>query len=155
MKITTGHIKAVTMAILFSMLCACASAPSGPQFSSLKEPSPGKARIYIYRPDVYYGKAITYSVLLNKKKISDIGNLGFFTIELDPGKYTIEPDTQSIDNSLDIILVENSVTFLRLKTNERPPLCFCTSLQFEVIEKNMALIELKNTREEVSRVYFK
>lgn len=138
------------------LLTACASTPKGPQFTSIVEiTSPEKSMLYIYRPGVYYGKAITYPVLLNNNKIADIGHDGYFSIEVDPGKYNIRPDTASIDHDLSLDLKAGSTTYLKLKTNERFALCFCTSLQFIEMDKRMALIELKETKKETTRVYFK
>jgi hypothetical protein len=150
------NIKYLILACVALLLTACASTPKGPQFSSVTEiTNSQKALVYIYRPGVYYGKAITYPVLLNGNKIADIGHNGYFSVELDPGEYTIRPDTASIDHDLKIDLIADSTTYLKLKTNERFALCFCTSLQFVEMDKRMALVELSETKAETNRVYFK
>ncbi len=136
-------------------LTACASAPSGDQFSGVGAAKEDKALVYIYRPDVYYGKATTYPVLLDENKIADIANRGFFSIELDPGTYSIRPDTPSIDHDLSVEVEAGEITYLRLTTNEKPAFCFCTSLQFEVVEELIAVNQMADTREEIERVYFK
>jgi hypothetical protein len=150
------NIKSLVLIFAVMLLTACASTPNGPKFSSVNEiTSPEKSLLYIYRPGVYYGKAITYPVLLNENKIADIGHDGYFSIEVDPGEYNIRPDTASIDHDLSINLAAGTTTYLKLKTNERFALCFCSSLQFVEMDKRMALQELRNTKEEVARVYFK
>ena len=141
--------------LLFAItaLEGCSSIPSGEAFSSL-EPAPAdKALAYIYRPPIYYGKAITYPILLNEEKIASIGENGFFTMELDAGDYSIRPDTDSIDNIFDFSAENGAVYFLRLKTNRKPAICFCTSLEFELVDEELALAELGTARRETDRVY--
>ncbi|NRB40315.1 MAG: DUF2846 domain-containing protein [Pseudomonadales bacterium] len=139
--------------MILAVLTGCAAAPSGEQFTALKKPSENKSLVYIYRPNVYYGKAITYPVLLNKEKIADIGNRGYFTLNLDPGVYNIRPDTASIDHDLEVKLDAGKTKFLELYTNEKFALCFCTTLQFREVSEKVALGELNDTREEIERVY--
>jgi len=148
--------KYIILAFVALFLTACASTPKGPSFSTINEISNAeKALVYIYRPGVYYGKAVTYPVLLNNNKIADLGHNGYFSIELDPGEYSIRPDTASIDHDLKIELESGTTTYLKLKTNERFALCFCTSLQFLKVDKMLALLELKETKAETDRVYYK
>lgn len=149
-------IKHFTLAFLALFLTACASTPKGPSFSAINEISNAKkALVYIYRPGVYYGKAITYPVLLNDNKIADIGHNGYFSIEVDPGEYSIRPDTASIDHDLKVKFEPGSTTYLKLKTNEKFALCFCTSLQFVEVDKLLAVLELKETKAETDRVYYR
>lgn len=146
----------LTLIVMFLVVLAgCATAPSGDKFSVLKAAPEDKGLLYIYRPDVYYGSVITYPVLLNDNKIADIGNKGFFTLELDPGFYAIRPDTDSIDHDYSVAVLPGEIKFLELYTNVKPALCFCTTLQFREVDESTALKALARAREEVKRVYIK
>jgi Protein of unknown function (DUF2846) len=135
-------------------IVGCSSMPSGPKFSAIaKKPELGETALYIYRPDAYYGKAITVPVLINGKKVADIGNQGFFVLPVKPAEYSIQPDTDSIDHQFKFTATSGENVFLRLKVNRKPALCFCTSLEFEQVDQARASTELALTRQETDRVY--
>jgi len=84
-----------SMAIGFGVLASgilggCASTPSGEVFSNLVEPRDESALLYLYRPDEYYGKALSFKVLVDGKERGDIGNAGYMIIPLDAGKRVIQ-----------------------------------------------------------------
>lgn len=147
-------IRVALLVFLSLAVVGCSSMPSGPEFSGLEATaSPSEGTLYIYRPDAYYGKAITYPVLLNGNKIADLGTQGYFPLTVEPGEYRIQPDTDSIDHELRFSVTAGEVQFLRLKVNRKPAICFCTSLEFEEVDRPYALRELPRTRRETERVY--
>lgn len=149
----------ILLAVLFvSLLGSCASAPSGEQFSAIRPVKQDKALVYLYRPHDFSNRNAIFPVILNNKKIADLGNKGFFVIELDAGTYSIHSDTPSIDHKMAVNLENGTITFVRLIVDDsKSILCagFCISIRFEIVNESNALNELKQTREEVKRVYFK
>ena len=72
------------------MLGGCASTPTGEAFSTLIKPPSGQGLLYLYRPDEYYGKALTFRVLIDGKEKGDIGNSAYMAIPVEPGKHSVE-----------------------------------------------------------------
>lgn len=148
--------KLIILIPILLLFYGCASAPSGEKFSSINSVSPDKSLVYIYRPDAYYAKAVAYGVFLDDVEIAKITRNGFFAIEVTPGQHNIRPDhSGGIDHDLSVDLAPGSTTFLRLKTNRKPAMCFCTSIQFKVVSQALATNEMKEMREEVDRVIYK
>lgn len=146
--------KILAILLITTMMYGCASAPSGEKFSSVRSATNEKSLVYIYRPDAYYAKAVTYGVLLDEVEIARIARNGFFAIDIPPGAHSIRPDHDGIDHDLLFDFKANETTFLRLKTNLKPALCFCTSIQFEVVSEELAVSEMSVMREEVERVKY-
>jgi len=147
-------LRLIIISTFVALLVGCSSMPNGPQFSGVASQSDANhSTLYIYRPDAYYGKAITVPVMLNDKKIADLGNEGYFTLAVAPGNYLILPDTDSIDHEFRFEAKAGQIHFLRLKVNRKPALCFCTSLEFEIADEVKAMEELAKTRLETDRFY--
>ena len=147
-------LRYLVISISILALAACSSMPSGPKFQGVSvTPRPSESVLYVYRPNAYYGMAVTYSILLNDKKIADLGNDGYFPLAVEPGHYSIRPDTDGIDHPYEFDAESGETVFLRLKVNRKPALCFCTSLEFEQVDKSVAVGELAATRKETERVY--
>lgn len=146
--------KIISILFLSLLMYGCASAPSGEKFTSVRPAKSDKALVYIYRPDAYYAKAVAYGVILDDIEIAKITRNGFFAIDVPPGKHTIRPDHDGIDHDLVVNLEPGTTNFLRIKTNIKPALCFCTSIEFELVNKELALREMDIMREEIDRVQY-
>jgi hypothetical protein len=81
---------AVLGVLASAMVGGCASTPSGEVFSSLVEPRDDSALLYLYRPDEYYGKGLSFTVLVDGRETGDIGNGGYMIIPLAAGKHVVQ-----------------------------------------------------------------
>jgi hypothetical protein len=72
------------------ILGGCASTPTGEAFSTLLQPPDGSGLLYVYRPDEYYGKALSFKVVIDGKEKGDVGNGAYMIIPVEPGKHSIE-----------------------------------------------------------------
>ena len=68
----------------------CASTPAGAAFSTLVEPLNERGLLYVYRPGEYYGKALSFKVMVDGKEKGDVGNDAYMIIPVEPGKHSIE-----------------------------------------------------------------
>jgi hypothetical protein len=158
--ITMGiKMKNAVISLLAAFACAlvvagCASAPSGDQFKTVATPADGKAIIYVYRPNEYVAKAITLPVLLDGKKIAEIGNTGFFKVPVEPGEHRIVTETGSmIDDPITLNVNSGDIKFLRLNLRRNDPMGFSVSIYFTDMQRQLAEPELRSTSEEVKRYY--
>jgi hypothetical protein len=90
-----GHVLKIFGIALLCMfaggfLGGCASTPTGEAFSTLVEPINGRGLLYVYRVDEYYGKALSFKVVIDGKEKGDVGNGAYMIIPVEPGKHTIE-----------------------------------------------------------------
>lgn len=69
-------------------LAGCAAA-TGPLFQQASSPEPGKALIYIYRPNSFVLSARTAYLHVNAKKVADLSTEGYTKILLEPGTYKL------------------------------------------------------------------
>ena len=81
---------AVVCMFASAILGGCASTPTGEAFSALVEPVGGQALLYVYRLDEYYGKGLSFKVVIDGKEKGDIGNGAYMIIPVEPGKHSIE-----------------------------------------------------------------
>ena len=147
-------LRCLLVSISILALTACSSMPSGPKFGGVDVTAgPSESILYIYRPNAHYGIAVTYPVLLNGKKIADLGNDGYFPLAVEPGRYSIQTDTDGIDHAYEFEAESGETHFLRLKVNRKPAICFCSSMEFEQVGEPHAVGELAATRKEIERVY--
>ena len=82
----------ITLACMLAagILGGCASTPTGDAFSTLLEPLDGGGLLYVYRPDEYYGKGLSFRVAIDGKEKGDIGNGAYMIIPVEPGKHSID-----------------------------------------------------------------
>jgi len=147
-------MKTILSIIFITILAGCASPPSGEKFSGINVARPDRALVYIYRPNIYYAKGMTFPVLLDEEQIARIGSNGFFPIHVSPGTHSIRTETGDIDHDLSLNYSAATTTFLRLKINVRSPFCYCTSLEFESVDEETATADMREMREEVKRVTY-
>jgi len=72
------------------ILGGCVTTPTGEAFSTLVEPINGRGLLYVYRPDEYYGKGLSFKIVIDGKERGDIGNGAYMIIPIEPGKHSIE-----------------------------------------------------------------
>jgi len=79
---------------------------TGPKFSALTA-EPGKAVVYIYRPNRFVGSPQTFSIWVNQKHLTSLTNGGYFAYTTDPGEQHFEYKTEiSVFNFGAIALIE-------------------------------------------------
>jgi len=76
--------------LIAGVLGGCATTPTGEEFSKLVEPVNGQGLLYVYRSDEYYGKGLTFKILIDAKEKGDVGNGAYMIIPVEPGKHSIE-----------------------------------------------------------------
>jgi len=126
----------------------CSSMPSGPKFSGVEAANEGAAKVYIYRPERLFMRAAPFKVMLNERKVVELGNNGYLTLEVQPGKHTIVTDTTVIDEKTAFRVARGETRFLRLGLDRKPAICYCSRFQFELVKRDRAISELKNMRRE-------
>jgi hypothetical protein len=141
------------LAVWLVVLVGCASAPSGDKFGATAKPAEGKALVYVYRPNMMYGKLTTFEVKMNDKKVADIGNAAFFKIPVAPGTYTFLTEHQGIDDPITVTVKAGEIKFLRMAVRKNDPMGFVQSLFFTETLPQLAEAELPNMSEETTRYY--
>jgi hypothetical protein len=139
------------LAILMVVVAGCAAAPSGAKYNATAKPAEGRALIYVYRPNMMYGKLITFPVLMNHQKVADVGNSAFFKVPVAPGSYTFVTDTQGIDDPITVDVKAGDIKFIRMAVRKNDPMGFVQSLYFTEELRQLAEAELPNMSEEVER----
>jgi len=100
-----------------ALLGGCATTPSGEAFSKLVEPRENFALLYLYRPDEYYGKALSFTVVVDGQEKGDIGNGAYMIIPLDPGKRNIQIHGFGYkDEPREVEATKGALMFLRVAT---------------------------------------
>ncbi len=71
-------------------LGGCATA-SGPSFSRVEAPQPGKAQLYLYRKSALYAMAGKYQVVAvpSGQSLGELSNATYLVLPLDAGKHSI------------------------------------------------------------------
>lgn len=97
----------------------CASTPTGETFSTLVAPLEGSGLLYVYRPDDYYGKGLTFRVLIDGKEKGDVGNGAYMIIPVEPGKRSIEVKGFGYkDEPREVEIAMGEITFSKVVTKK-------------------------------------
>ena len=73
------------------LLTSCVSSTTGPKFTQVQPPEPGKSKVYIYRPFNAMGSSDSPAVLHNGEKILELLPIRtYFTHSVNPGRHTFE-----------------------------------------------------------------
>ncbi len=106
-RIEKGAIGIALISLL--MLGGCATRQAIPEAASngeLKPPSPGKARIYVYRPPEFVGGGLFYDIhdgAQNDKVLGTIVSASVVSAEVDPGVHDIWAKTEArVDQNLTV-----------------------------------------------------
>lgn len=129
----------------------CASTPKGEAFSNLVEPLIGQGLVYVYRPDEYYGKALSFKVVVDGKEKGDVGNGAYMVIPVEPGKHSIE--VKGVGYSEEPSQVEipaGEFAFLKVATKKGFG-GFSATLSLEAVSRQKALEGLTGLKREPER----
>ena len=85
------------MILVVLSICSCAS---GHKFVSPLPPLSDAAILYVFRPNSP-PYALRPTILINGVKIAELTNMGYFNINLKPGKYSVEADWSSLSSVQD------------------------------------------------------
>ena len=152
----------------FGFFQGCATAPTrGPVFSGLADGKTGYSILYLYRPYEEVGSAVWPEVFINESKVVSLVNQGYTILYLKPGIYNIRTEKcnfitglgDNITAELNIIK-EGEVAFLKFDNKNRlytemtfTGFTVVPTPDFEnihekwiAVEKNKALVEIKNCR---------
>jgi len=149
----------VTRTIWISLTCVlasglaggCASTPKGEAFSKLVEPLDGQGLIYVYRLDEYYGKALSFKVVIDGKEKGDVGNGAYMIIPVDPGKHSIEVKGVGYNEEPSQLEIPAGVfAFLKVVTKKGFGE-FSATLSLEAVSRQNALDGLKGLKREPER----
>jgi len=142
--------------VVFGLVAAaalggCASTPTGETFSSLAAPKSDSALLYLYRLDEYYGRGLSFKVLVDGSEKANIGNGGYLIIPLEAGKHAIQVNGFGYqDVPLDIEAVNATTSFLRVVTTKGFG-GFSATLTLEPAQQAKALQELAGLKREPER----
>lgn len=137
--------------ILVVLLSGCASNPTGEQFSKLMTPTYQKSLVYLYRPDEYYGKGLSFKVKIDDEQIGDIGNGGYMIIPIYSGNHLIEVNGFGYENNPRTISVSDmSIVFLKVVTKTKLG-GFAAELSLELIQEKDAKRDMASLNREPER----
>jgi hypothetical protein len=77
-------------------------------------PSPGKARIYVYRPSRFVGSAARLTVAIDSQVVGKTASGTFLMVEVDPGPHRISGVTSESDRGVVIEALADSSYFFKL-----------------------------------------
>ena len=108
---------ALRLAPLLFLLTACSVASASHEMSLTAltfTPSPGKARIYVYRPSRFVGSAARLKVAIDSRVVGKTGSGTFLMVEVDPGPHRISGATSESDRGVVIEAFADSSYFFKL-----------------------------------------
>jgi hypothetical protein len=106
---------AACLALLLALACSVASAPHELTVSALTfSPSPGKARIYVYRPSRLFASAARLKVAIDSQIVGKAASGTFMMVEVDPGTHRISGLTSESDRGVLLEAMADSSYFFKL-----------------------------------------
>ena len=142
---------ALKCATTVAILGGCASTPTGEVFSKLVDPVNGSGLLYVYRPDEYYGKALSFGVVIDGKAKGDLGNGAYMIIPVEPGRHTVEVKGFGYkDEPSEVDIPTDAVAFLKVVTKKGFG-GFSATLTLESATRAMALEGLSGLKREPER----
>ena len=101
--------------LFLATACSVASAPQEQTVTALTfTPSPGKARIYVYRPSRLIGSAARLKVAIDSQVVGKTASGSFLMVEVDPGTHRISGVTSESDHGVVIEALADSSYFFKL-----------------------------------------
>ncbi|HIN87598.1 MAG TPA: DUF2846 domain-containing protein [Nitrospinaceae bacterium] len=102
--------------LVFTVLLSFGCAATGPKFHELPELSKApisKSRVIFFRPDKFWYNYRNAYIKVNGNKIGEVQNAGYFVVDLDPGKNSIEAYAVASPGRylVDVELVEGETTY--------------------------------------------
>lgn len=101
--------------LVLALGCGVASAPHELTVSALTfAPSPGKARIYVYRPSRLFATAARLKVAIDSQFIGKAASGSFLMVEVDPGPHRISGLSSESDRGVILEAMADSSYFFKL-----------------------------------------
>ena len=133
------------------ILGGCASTPTGEAFSTLVEPLGERGLLYVYRPDEYYGKGLSFKIVIDAKEMGDVGNGAYMIIPVGPGKHAIEVKGFGYsDEPSEVEIPTGEFAFLKVVTKKGFG-GFSATLRLETTTRSVALEGLSGLKREPER----
>jgi hypothetical protein len=95
----TGRLRVALVLVAAALAAGCAA--TGPDFEPV-DPPPGKALVYIYRPELGYGPLVRFNVAVGDRSIVYVIRGGYFPYVADPGETEFRAGTEG-----DVAVTEN------------------------------------------------
>jgi len=104
------------LALLFATGCGnVASAPPELGVAALTfRPSPGKARVYVYRPSQGFGSGARLKVAIDSQVVGKTASGTFLMVEVEPGTYRVSGMTSESDRGTEVEATADSSYFFKL-----------------------------------------
>ena len=101
--------------LFLATACSVASAPQELTVTALTfTPSPGKARIYVYRPSRLIGSGARLKIAIDSQVVGKTASGTFLMVEVDPGSHRITGVTNESGNDVVIEALADSCYFFKL-----------------------------------------
>ncbi|TGL52844.1 DUF2846 domain-containing protein [Leptospira meyeri] len=106
-------MKTISFIAIFMLLLNCNSIqPNGNTFSPILKTESDKGLVYIYRPKLFTGSAISFIIKANGNPIIELSNGSYKPFLFNPGEVTLEAETLGA-TSITMDIKEGEVYFLK------------------------------------------
>ena len=101
-----------------ALLAGCGNVASAPAELGVRaltfRPSPGKARIYVYRPSKLVGSAARLKVAIDSQLVGKTASGTFLMVEVVPGTYRVSGLTSESNRGVEVVAQPDSSYFFKL-----------------------------------------
>ncbi|MGE8723363.1 DUF2846 domain-containing protein [Leptospira terpstrae] len=139
-------MKTISFIVVFLLLLNCNTIkPNGNTFSPILKTESDKGLVYIYRPNLLTGSAISFIIKANGNPIIELNNGSYKPFLFNPGEVTFEAETLGA-TSITMDIKEGEVYFLKGNVLLGPIIGkpFLTLVPNEIGEKEINNCILKN-----------
>jgi hypothetical protein len=96
-------------------------ATSGPLFSDVRPPDPGKAAVYVYRPYAFAGSLVPQDVTTNGEQETPLPLGGFVRLQVAPGRVVVaNTGSVVIRHEIAFVVATGDVVFIRYTVSQKP-----------------------------------
>jgi hypothetical protein len=127
------------LAVAAVMLMGCATQPAQSANFAVMSPAEGKALVYICRPGMFVGSAVSIGVFSSAGPVSVLPNNSYCIDEVAPGKYKYWGQADGTSNMVTIEVQAGEVKFLEFN--------FMRSPNFYELSQDKAAISLSKAKE--------
>ncbi|GGC93388.1 DUF2846 domain-containing protein [Undibacterium terreum] len=131
-----------------ALLSACVTA-TGPQFSGVASPEPGKGDVYLYRSAAMAASLDSFAVTLDEKKIGSLANGSFLHLRIEPGqhKLTVKPSGLSKTSEVEMEIKSAETMFYKYEFPTGPLMnLFFAGSSIVQKDRTLAIEEMKELR---------
>lgn len=108
----------VWLAVALAGATACGSVASAPPelMATAKSftPTPGKSRIYVYRPSRFVGSMARLKVAIDSQVVGKAASGTFLMVEVDPGSHRVSGLSSESDRGVELEALPDSCYFFKL-----------------------------------------